>query len=264
MERTQIFVSYSQQDKPWLERLQVHLAPLVREGKIDLWDDTRVQPGAILEEELARALASARVVILLVSAQYLASEFLASEHWHLLLKRAEEKGVVILSVLISASLFEELPELARFKSFNAPDAPLNSLPAAEQESQLADLAEIVMRLTEEGADLATLLEKHQRELLAAAHEARQTPDAALETRKLTAVFAPERYTYIALILIAAVVFFFCLYQMTIPESASMRSLVPPMLGSGGAAFFCMGRLQKVFDQTRQIINHQLGLNLSTS
>ena len=35
-----IFVSYSHRDRKWLERLQVHLKPLVRAGNIDLWDDT--------------------------------------------------------------------------------------------------------------------------------------------------------------------------------------------------------------------------------
>lgn len=40
---TRVFVSYSHRDKKWLERLQIHLKPLVRAGNIDLWDDTRIQ-----------------------------------------------------------------------------------------------------------------------------------------------------------------------------------------------------------------------------
>ncbi len=43
---TPVFVSYSHWDKKRLERLQVQLKPLVRTGDIDLWDDTRIQPGA--------------------------------------------------------------------------------------------------------------------------------------------------------------------------------------------------------------------------
>ena len=42
---TPVFVCYSHEDKKWLKRLQVHLKPMVRDGDIDLWDDTRIQPG---------------------------------------------------------------------------------------------------------------------------------------------------------------------------------------------------------------------------
>ena len=38
-----VFVSYSHRDKAWLERVQVHLKPLARGGRLDLWDDTRNQ-----------------------------------------------------------------------------------------------------------------------------------------------------------------------------------------------------------------------------
>jgi hypothetical protein len=40
-ERTKVFISYSHQDKPWLERLRVHLKPLERDLDIDIWDDSK-------------------------------------------------------------------------------------------------------------------------------------------------------------------------------------------------------------------------------
>lgn len=71
-ERPRVFVSYSHNDREWLERLRVHLKPL--RGQIDLWDDTRIKPGAVWYEEIKRGLEGARAALLLVSADFLASD----------------------------------------------------------------------------------------------------------------------------------------------------------------------------------------------
>ena len=64
--RDQVFVSYSHNDKEWLERLKVHLRPLVRGGKVDLWSDTRLRPGDRWHEEIALAINRAKAAILLI------------------------------------------------------------------------------------------------------------------------------------------------------------------------------------------------------
>jgi len=44
-ERNQVFISYSHQDKAALERLKVHLKPLMQENRLDVWDDTQIKAG---------------------------------------------------------------------------------------------------------------------------------------------------------------------------------------------------------------------------
>ena len=73
-----VFVSYSHDDNPqWLKRVQVHLKPLARDGKLDLWDDTGIKPGQLWHEQIKVALAHADVAVLLISADFYASDFIA-------------------------------------------------------------------------------------------------------------------------------------------------------------------------------------------
>ena len=58
--RTKVFISYSHADKEWLDRLKRHLKPLVREGNLDCWDDTRIRPGDDWKKEIQDALDAAQ------------------------------------------------------------------------------------------------------------------------------------------------------------------------------------------------------------
>ncbi|MFZ0258331.1 MAG: toll/interleukin-1 receptor domain-containing protein [Gammaproteobacteria bacterium] len=138
--RTQVFISYSHQDKAWLERLQVHLKPLEREGMIERWDDTKIQPGAKWREEIAEAIRHAKVAVLLVSADFLASDFIATEELPPLLVGAKDEGAVILPIIVSPSRFEQTP-LAQFQSVNPPSQPLMSLPKTDQETIFVRVAD---------------------------------------------------------------------------------------------------------------------------
>ena len=138
--RTQIFVSYSHADGDWLKRLQVHLKPLERAGSIEWWDDTKILPGMVWRDEIEKALNAAAIGVLLVSADFLASDFIANHELPPLLAAAQDKGLTILSLIVGPSQFEHTPELSRFQAVNPPSQPLIGLSKAEQETILVTLA----------------------------------------------------------------------------------------------------------------------------
>ena len=144
--RTQIFVSYSHADADWLKRLQVHLKPLERAGLIDRWDDTKILSGMDWKEEIRKALDAARVAVLLISADFLASDFIATDELPPLLAAAQDKGLTILSLIVGPSQFEHTPELSRFQAVNPPSQPLIGLSKAEQETMLLKLADRIQAL----------------------------------------------------------------------------------------------------------------------
>jgi FtsZ-binding cell division protein ZapB len=138
-----VFVSYSHRDREWLDRLRVHLKPLERNGTLGVWDDTRIAAGQAWHDEIRRALDAAAVAVLLISADFLASDFIAGEELPPLLAAAEQRGVSILPLYLSPCRVASVPALARLQSVNPLDRPLIAMPRSEQEAVFVRLADAI-------------------------------------------------------------------------------------------------------------------------
>jgi len=141
--RTKVFVSYSHKDVKWLNRLHVHLKPLERSNEITHWDDTLINPGEKWREAIKSGLEEAKVAVLLISADFLASDFINSNELPPLLASAESEGVVIIPIVLSPSRFEKTTNLSVFQAVNAPSQPLNSMTKAKQEAVFVKVSQII-------------------------------------------------------------------------------------------------------------------------
>ena len=140
-----VFISYSHHtpDPEWLDRLKVHLKPVEREGIIDLWDDTRIDVGIEWKEAIKDALETARAAILLVSANFLASDFITEHELPTLLEQAKAGGTTIVPIILSPCLYSST-SLGAFKALNSPDRPLSDMSYSDQEKVLMKAAQIIM------------------------------------------------------------------------------------------------------------------------
>ncbi len=70
-----IFCCYAREDEDLLEKLKSHLSPLRRQGVIDVWYDREIRAGAVWEEEIKRHLNEAHIILLLISPDFIHSDY---------------------------------------------------------------------------------------------------------------------------------------------------------------------------------------------
>jgi formylglycine-generating enzyme required for sulfatase activity len=137
--RDQLFISYSHLDREWVERLQAMIRPLLSNHGVSLWDDSRIQPGDNWREEIEKALASAKVALLLVSDDFLASEFVINKELPPLLRAAEAEGLCILWVCLRPCFYEATP-IREYQAVLPPGEPLEALSPMQQKKALKTIA----------------------------------------------------------------------------------------------------------------------------
>ena len=145
--RSQIFISYSHKDKKWLDMLHTNLKPLIRGGEIKLWDDTHIKPGSLWKEEIEIALATAKAAVLLVSPDFLASDFISAHELPRLLEAAKDQGLKILWLALRSSAYQNT-EIERYQALNDPLRPLAEFSVPTRDKALVEISK---RIKEECA-----------------------------------------------------------------------------------------------------------------
>ena len=117
--RSKIFVSYSHADSAYLDRLLVHLKPLHKLGDVAYWSDQQIRPGKDWKAEINTALQAAGIAILLISPDFLASDFIVDHELKPLLAAAQVRGTRILPIVVRPCRYLRDPELSVFQAFNS-------------------------------------------------------------------------------------------------------------------------------------------------
>jgi len=145
-QKKSIFISYSHQDSKHLDRLKVHLKPLEKKGLIELWDDTKIKTGDLWREQISTAIAKSTIAILIISADFLASDFIIDNELPPLLEKARLEGTEILPVILKASRIEREKSLSQFQALNSPKDPVLNMSENDQEMLWNKLSERIEEL----------------------------------------------------------------------------------------------------------------------
>ena len=114
--RPKVFISYSHKDEGWKDKLLDHLKVAAREDGFDLWDDRRIQPGADWRAEIEREIGEAGVAVLLISTDFLNSDFIRTEEVQRFLERRAKDGLKVFPVIVRECLWQKS---AGWRSFSS-------------------------------------------------------------------------------------------------------------------------------------------------
>ena len=139
--RDRVFISYSHEDDKWCRLLLKVLAPLPKQT---LWWDGFIEAGQKWREEIHRALDAAKVAVLLVSPNFLASEFVMKEELPNLLDAAEREGVQVLWCMVRKCWYEAT-RLKEYQGAHDPKKAWNALSETELDELLVEIAKKIQQ-----------------------------------------------------------------------------------------------------------------------
>ena len=146
-----LFYSYSHEDEALRDILETHLTLLKRQNVIDTWHDRKISSGTEWSKTIDENLEAADIILWLISADFLASDYC----WDIEIKRAMQRHKEQTAVVIPVSLRECDKTDADFMKLQG--LPKDFKPVkkwADQDSAFTDIAkgirDVANRIRTEG------------------------------------------------------------------------------------------------------------------
>ncbi len=104
-----VFYSYEFSDRKWREKLAVHLSQLQREGLIEQWSDQQIFAGSVRSQAIDQAIRSADIILLLISADFLASDACYQDEMQHALERHQRGEARVVPLLVRPCDWQHSP-----------------------------------------------------------------------------------------------------------------------------------------------------------
>jgi hypothetical protein len=96
----EIFISYSHKDQEYRDKLVTFLTPLEFDNIIRVWHDQKIMPGQDWDKEITKTLAKSDIVLLLLSADFLASNYIRVKELKIAFERHAKQEAVVIPIII--------------------------------------------------------------------------------------------------------------------------------------------------------------------
>jgi TIR domain len=144
-----VFYSYAHEDEAFRNTLEKHLSLLHRQGLISAWHDRHILPGTDWPHAINEHLESASVILLLISADFLASDYCYGLEMQRALERHQANEARVIPILLRPVDWNNAP-FAHHQALPADAKPITRrIPAA-----FTDVAAGIRRVIEDLSSLA--------------------------------------------------------------------------------------------------------------
>jgi hypothetical protein len=144
-EPAKLFYSYAHEDKTMRQTLGNHLQALRRSGGCVDWYDGEILGGKKWDVEIKEKLQSADFILLLISSDFLASDYINSTEMEIALRRADANEATIIPIMVRECSIKRLP-FERFQGYPTDMLAVTSWP--NQDAAWADVARGIERTVE--------------------------------------------------------------------------------------------------------------------
>jgi hypothetical protein len=103
------FISYAHEDKQYLAGLLKHLSTLVRQNLISRWYDGDILPGTEWHAQIMQHVRTDQIILLLISPDFMASDFCYSIEMDEALKRHAAGQVRVIPILLRPTDWQDTP-----------------------------------------------------------------------------------------------------------------------------------------------------------
>jgi nucleoside phosphorylase len=127
--KVKIFIVYSHKDELLRDELAMHLHSLRGQGLINLWHDKQIMLGSEWQKEIDSNLDSADIILLLISADFMASDYSGGREFRRAIERHNTRDARVIPIILRPTDFEMPP----FSNLSI--LPTNSLPVTQWENR---------------------------------------------------------------------------------------------------------------------------------
>ena len=145
------FISYSHKDAAALERLHDHLKVLRQEGHIDTWFDREILAGGEIDAEIEERIESSELFLLLVSPDFLASDYCVEKEMKMALGRHHSDDAKVVPIIIEPCDWAHTA-LGNLKALPRDGKPISEWP--NKNSAYLDVVQELRRVLDKGTVLS--------------------------------------------------------------------------------------------------------------
>jgi hypothetical protein len=155
MEPVEVFFSYSQRDEKLRDKLALHLAMLQRQGVIKSWHDRKIGAGSEWAKAIDDKLNSAKIILLLISDHFLASDYCYDIEMHRAIERHDAGEALVVPIILKPVDWRGAP-FGQLQAF-----PKDAKPVTKWSNRDEAFLNIAQGIREAAQSISTTLQQKQ-------------------------------------------------------------------------------------------------------